>query len=156
MTDVDGEEDVQWAVPHGLAIGMMADALPDGTPAMRLPYADHLIGDPDTGVVHGGVITTLLDQTCGMVARPPDTPRGESAIATLDLRIDYMGPATPGRDLWATGECYKRTPNIAFVRAWAFHDTPADPVATCVAAFMLGTPNTPRTADATDRPKVTT
>lgn len=139
-----GDEDEQWQVPHGLAVGMVHDALPDGTPAMRLAYGEHLIGDPDTGVVHGGVITTLLDQTCGMVARPPHTPRGESAIATLDLRIDYMGPATPGRDLWATGECYKRTPNIAFVRAWAFHDTPADPVATCVAAFMLGTPNTPR------------
>jgi uncharacterized protein (TIGR00369 family) len=143
-TVTDGE--IEWAVPHGLAVGMVATTLPDGTPAMRLPYGDHLIGDPDSGVVHGGVITTLLDQTCGMVARPPDASREESAIATLDLRIDYMGPATPGRDLWATGECYKRTSNIAFVRAWAFHDSPADPVATCVAAFMMGTPNTPRGA----------
>jgi len=138
--------DTEWAVPHGQAIGMVPSVLPDGTPAMHLPYGAHLIGDPDTGVVHGGVITTLLDQTCGMVARPPEQARGEAAIATLDLRIDYMGPATPGRDLWATGECYKRTRNIAFVRAWAFHDTPADPVATCVAAFMMGTPNAPRAA----------
>jgi uncharacterized protein (TIGR00369 family) len=138
------EFDAHSEVPHGAAIGMIEAALPDGTPAMRLPYARHLVGDPDTGVLHGGVITALLDQTAGMVARPVDRPRGEAAIATLDLRIDYMGPATPGRDLWATGECYKRTRNIAFVRAWAFHDSPSDPVATCVAAFMMDTPNTPR------------
>ena len=131
-------------VPHGRAIGMLVEELPDGSPAIRLPYAEKLVGDPDTGVLHSGVITALLDQTAGMVARPPDKPRGEAAIATLDLRIDYMGPATPGRDLWATGECYKRTRNIAFVRAWAFHETPSDPVATCVAAFMLDTPNVPR------------
>lgn len=123
---------------------MVLDTLPDGTQAFRLPYAERLIGDPDTGVLHGGVITALLDHTAGMVARPTDKPREEAAIATLDLRIDYMGPATPGKDLWATGECYKRTSNIAFVRAWAFHEHPDDPVATCVAAFMMDTPNTPR------------
>lgn len=131
-------------VAHAAAIGMVDDTLPDGTPALRLPYAAHLIGDPDTGVLHGGVITALLDHTAGMVARPSELPREEAAIATLDLRIDYMGPATPGRDLWATGECYKRTRNIAFVRAWAFHDDRDDPVATCVAAFMMDTRNTPR------------
>jgi len=132
-------------VAHAAAIGMVLDTLPDGTEAYRLPYAEHLIGDPDTGVLHGGVITALLDHTAGMVARPAEKPREESAIATLDLRIDYMGPATPGKDLWSSGECYKRTSNIAFVRAWAFHDHRDDPVATCVAAFMMDTPNTPRT-----------
>jgi uncharacterized protein (TIGR00369 family) len=130
--------------PYAAAIGMHLAELPDGTPAMRLPYSQQLIGDPDTGVLHGGVITALLDQTAGMVARPDDPGGEETAIATLDLRIDYMGPATPGEDLWATGECYKRTRNIAFIRAWAFHETKEDPVATCVAAFMMGTPNTPR------------
>lgn len=140
MSELEG----QMEVPHGVAIGLVMDTLADGTPAIRLPYSEKLIGDPDTGVLHGGVITALLDQTAGMVARPPDKEGAETAIATLDLRIDYMGPATPGKDLWAAGECYKRTPNIAFVRAWAFHETREDPVATCVAAFMMDTPNTPR------------
>jgi uncharacterized protein (TIGR00369 family) len=139
---VDFEERKE--TPYAAAIGMHLAELPDGTPAMRLPYSEHLIGDPDTGVLHGGVITALLDQTAGMVARPDEPGGAETAIATLDLRIDYMGPATPGADLWATGECYKRTRNIAFIRAWAFHETKEDPVATCVAAFMMGTPNTPR------------
>ena len=144
MVDAEPHPDAHQETPYALAIGMHLAELPDGTPAMRLPYSEKLIGDPDTGVLHGGVITALLDQTAGMVARP-DAPGSENtAIATLDLRIDYMGPATPGVDLWAAGECYKRTKNIAFIRAWAFHETKDDPVATCVAAFMMGTPNTPR------------
>ena len=140
MTDSEPRKET----PYAVAIGMHADELPDGSPAMRLPYSERLIGDPDTGVLHGGVITALLDQTAGMVARPDEPGAEDTAIATLDLRIDYMGPATPGKDLWAAGECYKRTRNIAFIRAWAFHETKEDPVATCVAAFMMGTPNKPR------------
>jgi acyl-coenzyme A thioesterase PaaI-like protein len=64
-------------------------------------------------------------------------------IATLDLRIDYMKPATPGRDLLARAECYKVTRNVAFVRGVAYHDDPSDPIATTVATFMLSTPDGP-------------
>jgi hypothetical protein len=38
--------------------------------------------------------------------------------------------------------CYKRTTNVAFVRASAYHENADAPVATCVATFMLGTPAT--------------
>ena len=65
-------------------------------------------------------------------------------MATLDLRIDYMKPATPNEDLLVTAECFKETKTIAFVRATAYHDSPDDPVATSIAAFMKGTPNEPR------------
>ncbi len=130
--------------PHALAIGMRLETTADGRPCFRLPYDYHLIGDPDSGVLHGGVITAMLDQTAGLLARPTGQTREEYALATLDLRIDYMGPATPGEDLLATGECYKRTQNIAFVRAEAFQESSAEPIATCVATFMLGTRNDPR------------
>jgi acyl-coenzyme A thioesterase PaaI-like protein len=51
-----------------------------------------------------------------------------------------MKPATPREDLLVMAECYKITRNIAFVRAYAYHDDIGDPVATSVAAFMTGTP----------------
>lgn len=129
--------------PHARAIGMRLEMTPDGKPLFRLPYDYHLIGDPDSGVLHGGVITAMLDQTAGLLARPPGLERDDYALATLDLRIDYMGPATPGEDLLATGECYKRTHNIAFVRAEAFQSSSSEPVASCVATFMLDTRNVP-------------
>src|SRR5690606_34899092 len=76
--------------------------------------------------------------------RPAGGAAEEISMATLDLRIDYMGPAEPHKDVLAEAVCYKRTRHIAFVRAVAYQESAAKPVATCVATFMLGTPNAPR------------
>ena len=57
--------------------------------------------------------------------------------ATLDLRIDYLQPAEPDRDVFAGAEVYKVTSSIAFLRATAFQ-TEGDPIANAVATFMLG------------------
>ncbi len=98
--------------------------------------------DPDTGVVHGGAVTALLDNAAGLVARPKNMPRETAAIATLDLRIDYLSAAQPKQAIVAHAQCYKRTRNVAFVRATAYQQDPADPIASCTATFMLGTRNT--------------
>jgi len=141
-------EDHMLTIPHARAIGMTLVRHDDQGSVVRVPYAEHLVGDPDTGVIHGGVLTALLDNTCGIAVRPPAGGEGDISIATLDLRIDYMGPAEPHRDIFAEAVCFKRTRNIAFVRACAYQDSPAEPIATCVASFMLGTRNEPRAAGA--------
>jgi uncharacterized protein (TIGR00369 family) len=124
-------------VPHAAAIQLTVIELKAGEAVCKVPYADHLIGNPDSGVVHGGVITSLLDNTCGIAVGSKTALAGQ--IATLDLRIDYMKPATPRQDIFAFAECYKVTKNIAFVRGVAYHTDRTDPIATCAAAFMLGT-----------------
>jgi uncharacterized protein (TIGR00369 family) len=101
----------------------------------RVPYGPHLIGDPDTGVVHGGVVSGLLDHTSGMSVM--GRLRQPIPIATLDLRIDYMKPAIPGETIMAEARCLKITHEIAFVRGVAFHGDPEDPIAICTATFML-------------------
>jgi uncharacterized protein (TIGR00369 family) len=128
------------SIPHAEALGMALVKSDADSSIVRLPYAAHLVGDPDTGVIHGGVITALLDNCAGLAVRAPlaEEP-GATGIATLDLRIDYMGPAEPGHDLYAEAQCYKRTANVAFVRGRAYQKDPHAPVATCVATFMLGT-----------------
>ena len=45
-------------------------------------------------MVHGGVVTAMLDESCGMAVQL--ALDGSRAIATLDLRIDYQKPAKPG------------------------------------------------------------
>ena len=133
-------------IPHARAIGMTLVRHDDTGCLVRVPYAEHLVGDPDTGVIHGGVLTAVLDNTCGMAVRPTagSPADGPVSMATLDLRIDYMGAAEPHRDIFAEAVCFKRTRNIAFVRATAYQTSSEDPIATCVASFMLGTPNAPR------------
>ena len=126
-------------VPHAAALQLMVLELQAGSTTCKVPYAEHLIGNPDTRVIHGGVITALLDNTCGIAVGSLTRLQGQ--IATLDLRIDYMKPATPGEDILAFAECYKVTKNIAFARGVAYHTDRNDPIATCAAAFMLGTKN---------------
>jgi uncharacterized protein (TIGR00369 family) len=112
-----------------------------GRATMRLPYGPHLVGNPDTGVVHGGVITALLDHASGAAVMA--ALKEPMAIATLDLRIDYMKPATPGEAITAEVTCLKVTHEVAFVRGSAYHASADDPVAICTGAFMLmrGTPS---------------
>jgi uncharacterized protein (TIGR00369 family) len=58
-------------------------------------------------------------------------------IVTLDLRIDYLRPAQPDRDLFARAEVYKVTRQVAFVRAEAYEDDPHDLVASATGTFMF-------------------
>ena len=120
---------------HTHALGFAFDGLEGDRVRIRVPWREDLVGDPDTGVLAGGLVTALLDHVGGLavwIALDRFEP-----IATLDLRVDYMRAAEPGRDLIAEARCYRLTHSIAFVRAWAFEDGPHDPVAAAQAAYML-------------------
>ena len=120
---------------HTHALGFAFDGLEGARVRFRVPWRGDLVGDPDTGVLAGGLVTALLDHVGGLavwIALDRFEP-----IATLDLRVDYMRAAEPGRDLIAEARCYRLTHSIAFVRAWAFEDGPDDPVAAAQAAYML-------------------
>jgi uncharacterized protein (TIGR00369 family) len=121
--------------PQAIALGIQTVGFEKDTAILKTPYREELVGDPDTGVIAGGVVTTLLDHACGQaVFAALGQP---TSIATLDLRIDYMRAAEPGRDIFCRAHCYKVTRSVAFVRASAYDDRPDDPVATAQAAFML-------------------
>ena len=123
--------------PHGRALGIQVVSVDHAVVVLKAPYRPELVGDPDTGVLAGGVVTALLDHACGQSVWAASYAEG--SIATLDLRIDYMRGAEPWRDLFARAHCYKLTRSVAFVRAVAYEADPEDPVATAQAAFMLNT-----------------
>jgi uncharacterized protein (TIGR00369 family) len=101
----------------------------------RLPYSEKLVGNPQTGVVHGGVITAMLDHTSGLAVMAK--LRAFTPIATLDLRIDYMRPAKPHQDIVSECECLRVAHEVAFVRGVAHQGDASDPIALSTAAFML-------------------
>jgi uncharacterized protein (TIGR00369 family) len=96
--------------------GEVVDAA-NGRARMRLPYGEHLVGNPETGVVHGGVITGCLDHCCGIAVA--SALREPMPFATLDLRIDYMKAAAPHVDLLFESECLKVSREVAFARGLA-------------------------------------
>ena len=108
-------------VPFVHALGLEFIGLDGDRPKARAPWREDVVGDPDTGIIHGGVLTTLLDNLCGLaVVVGLDEFR---STATIDLRIDYLRSATPHLDIIADAECYRRTRNVAFVRGRAWHET---------------------------------
>src|SRR3954470_4409494 len=121
---------------YGYISGLALDRAAPGEVWTSLEYRPAFIGDTGTGVIHGGVVTAMLDETCGMAVQL--ALDGTRSIATLDLRIDYQKPATPGLAIRAHSVCYRVTRSIAFVRATAYQETEDEPVATATACFMVG------------------
>ncbi|PJE36102.1 thioesterase [Pseudooceanicola lipolyticus] len=124
------------ALPHAKALGLQIVSLGGGEAVLTMPYDEKLVGDPKSGVIHGGAISTVIDTCCG--AAVMSNPGVAGASATLDLRIDYMRAATPGQSITARAHCYHITRTVAFVRATATDDDSGRPVATASGAFTVG------------------
>lgn len=123
------------AIPHAQELGMVLTDIGDGVARIIMPYNEKLIGDPETGVIHGGAVSALMDTCCGAaVMSHPSAPGG---TATIDLRIDYMRAATPGQTITTEATCHHISRNVAFVRAVALDDDTDRPVATASGAFTV-------------------
>ncbi|MEG3164653.1 PaaI family thioesterase [Sphingomonas sp. PB2P19] len=135
MTDFDVRQFSNWIWGHGAALGYAYHAHGDDWAELALPYAESLIGDPTSGVIASGPIVALMDMAAslGIWAKIGRF----KPIATLDLRVDYLRPATPGKTVIGHGECYRLTPSIAFVRGQAHDGDPADPLAHIAGTYMF-------------------
>ncbi len=127
------------AMGHGGRIGIRQHAHGDGPEdpwvELALPYSPDLVGDPETGIIASGPVATLMDMATSLsvwMRRGTFRPH-----ATLDLRIDFLRAATPGRTVIGRGECYRLTRSVAFVRGQAHDGDSADPIAHVAGTFML-------------------
>ena len=63
------------AIPFSAALGMRLEQLETGMAEISMPYSEAVIGDPETGVIHGGMVSALMD-TCGGAAVMSALPAG--------------------------------------------------------------------------------
>ena len=119
---------------HGGWLGLNYHNQREDWVELALPWRTDLAGVAETGVLASGPIISMMDNATSMSVWTM-TKRFIPHV-TLDLRVDYMRAAVPGRTVIGRGECYKLTRTIAFIRGIAYEEDPEDPVAHVIGTFM--------------------
>jgi uncharacterized protein (TIGR00369 family) len=122
-------------------LGIKVDELRDGHARLRVPFRDELVGDPFRLVLHGGVLSSLIDTAGGMAGFTTVTP--DDRLSTVDLRVDYLRPAG-AEDLVAEAKVLRVGNRVAVCDIVVHHGDPERPVATGTAVY-----NVRRAADPT-------
>jgi uncharacterized protein (TIGR00369 family) len=121
-------------VGHGGALGIHYSGHGEDWVELGLDYREALVGVAETGVLASGPIVSLMDMAASMAVW---VRLGRFRHqATLDMRVDYLRPAEPGRTIVGRAECYRATKSVGFVRGLAHDGDPADPVAHVAATFI--------------------
>jgi uncharacterized protein (TIGR00369 family) len=120
---------------HGGLIGLRYVTHGEDWAELAIDYDERLIGDVSTGVLASGPILALMDMATSMSIWIKQ--KRFRAQATLDLRVDYLRPATPGKAVIGRGECYRITRSVAFIRGQAHDGDPDDPVAHVAGTYMF-------------------
>ena len=130
-------------VPFNRALALTCRNITIGRYEIELPINNELCAGVSPAheegvgadVLHGGVISAAMDTACGGAVF---SRVGLKRIVTLDLRLDYLKPASASEPLIIVGECHKITRHIAFARGEA--TTPRGDTVACSAAtfFLLG------------------
>lgn len=119
---------------HSGRIGLQYHSHGDDWCELALPWREDLVGEPMTGVLASGPIVAMMDVAASLAVWQK---RGHFvAHATLDLRVDYLRPATPGRTVIGRGECYRLARAVSFVRGQAHDGDPDDPIAHVAGTYM--------------------
>ncbi|NQD96554.1 thioesterase family protein, partial [Pseudomonas sp. CrR25] len=114
-------------IPFNQVLGIQLEELSPERVVMTLPMKDALIGNFVQGILHGGVIASLLDVAgdamalIGAFERHQHLPSAErmarlSKLGTIDLRIDYLRPGR-GQQFTARAVLLRSGNKVAVVRS---------------------------------------
>ena len=116
-------------------LGVEVEEICGGKAVMTICHRKFLTGR--NGSMHRGVIVTLLDTNCGLAIF---SKLGDMrAIATIDLRVDFIAEAVSGDSVSSEVECYAIKNDIAYVRGRAINNRDDRLLATVSGSFAVGT-----------------
>ena len=108
---------------------------------------DKLIGNPASGILHGGVTAAVLDVAGGLMAiagaaerlkrlEPAEMSKRLARISTIDLRIDYLRPGH-GLQFTASAEIIRSGSRVAVCRM-ELHNEQRVHIAYGTGTYMVG------------------
>ena len=119
---------------HNSALGIGIVDWGRGWTECFVDWHPDLVSDPVSGILASGPIISMMDVACGSAVWSAIDDIASNV--TLDLRVDYLRPARPGRRVIGRGECYHVTRRIAFVRGMAHDGEPDRPIAQVSGSFV--------------------
>jgi len=135
-------------VPFNKLLGFKLASLDPKNPRVRFDMRPELIGNPERQILHGGVISSVLDLMAGVVIHVALFEKDSEHLisrngqpvfpnmSTIDLRVDYL---RPGRGAWfeASGEVVRMGKRIAVAHMQLENDA-GELIATGSAAYVVG------------------
>ena len=134
-------------IPFNKLIGMKIETLDLDKIGIRFEMRPELVGNFTRGNLHGGVISSVLDVTGGMVAWTGIMKKMEgqsfdeiserfNKIGTIDIRVDYLRPGL-GEYFIATGSTL-RTGNKVSVSRMELHNDKGILIAVGSGTYVVG------------------
>lgn len=120
-------------VPYASFLGLRVDTI-EPELIVRMPYAEHLIGDNNIPALHGGTLGALLESTA--IFTVLRATAATSLPKTITLTVDYLrsGRAT---DTFARARITKPGRTIAIVQVEAWQTERERPIASANVHFLL-------------------
>jgi uncharacterized protein (TIGR00369 family) len=134
-------------IPFNKLIGMKIETLDLDKIGIRFEMSPELVGNFTRGNLHGGVISSVLDVTGGMVAWTGIMKKMEgqsfdeiserfNKIGTIDIRVDYLRPGL-GEYFIATGSTL-RTGNKVSVTRMELHNDKGILISVGTGTYVVG------------------
>ena len=141
------KEITEGKIPFNKLIGMKIETLDLDKIGIRFEMRPELVGNFTRGNLHGGVISSVLDVTGGMVAWTGIMKKMEgqsfdeiserfNKIGTIDIRVDYLRPGL-GKYFIATGSTL-RTGNKVSVSRMELHNDKGILIAVGTGTYVVG------------------
>lgn len=111
MDRTEAEEILQSAPFHDF-LGLSFADYERGRVVVNVPFRDELVVNQEHGILHGGVLASLLD----IAGHYAVLSQAGARVPTADFRIDYLRPATTA-SMTVTGEVVRMGSNIAVANA---------------------------------------
>lgn len=119
-------------LPFNRVLGLEVRSLGEKQVQVAIPMQERLVGNYRYGILHGGVISAVVDATGGLAAtagvlkqlvgQPMDRIAERVArIGTIDLRVDYLRPGK-GAAFVANGVIMRTGSKVAVARMEMHND----------------------------------
>ena len=94
-----------------------------GESSLKVAYVVRTEMTNPVGILHGGIIATMLDDVMGVTVNVKHNPDFAFFFSTVNLHVDYLASAREGQTVIASSNITKPGNRIMYVEGWLHDDS---------------------------------